>query len=63
MPTAWDGREAESRDGTVKTLFHTQDGKQVEAVLNRVTIESERWAHTAWPGRASAMSSWWRRAS
>jgi 23S rRNA (adenine2503-C2)-methyltransferase len=29
------GREAESRDGTVKTLFHTRDGKQVEAVLMR----------------------------
>src|SRR3954462_158584 len=26
-------REAESRDGTVKTLFHTQDGRSVEAVL------------------------------
>ena len=29
------GREAESRDGTVKTLFHTSDGKPVEAVLMR----------------------------
>src|SRR5205823_5004307 len=28
-------REAESRDGTVKTLFHTADGKSVEAVLMR----------------------------
>jgi 23S rRNA (adenine2503-C2)-methyltransferase len=27
--------ESESRDGTVKTLFHTQDGKSVEAVLMR----------------------------
>jgi 23S rRNA (adenine2503-C2)-methyltransferase len=27
--------EAESRDGTVKTLFHTTDGKSVEAVLMR----------------------------
>ena len=27
--------EAESRDGTVKTLFHTADGKSVEAVLMR----------------------------
>ena len=29
------GREAESRDRTVKTLFHTSDGKPVEAVLMR----------------------------
>jgi 23S rRNA (adenine2503-C2)-methyltransferase len=28
-------RQAESRDGTVKTLFHTADGKSVEAVLMR----------------------------
>ena len=28
-------REAQSRDGTVKTLFHTADGKSVEAVLMR----------------------------
>jgi 23S rRNA (adenine2503-C2)-methyltransferase len=28
-------REAESRDGTVKTLFRTADGKSVEAVLMR----------------------------
>jgi 23S rRNA (adenine2503-C2)-methyltransferase len=28
-------REAESRDGTVKTLFHTADGRPVEAVLMR----------------------------
>jgi 23S rRNA (adenine2503-C2)-methyltransferase len=27
--------QAESRDGTVKTLFHTADGKSVEAVLMR----------------------------
>jgi 23S rRNA (adenine2503-C2)-methyltransferase len=27
--------ESESRDGTVKTLFHTADGKSVEAVLMR----------------------------
>src|SRR6478752_254238 len=27
--------EAESKDGTVKTLFHTADGKSVEAVLMR----------------------------
>jgi 23S rRNA (adenine2503-C2)-methyltransferase len=27
--------QAESRDGTVKTLFHTQDGRPVEAVLMR----------------------------
>src|SRR6266511_579792 len=28
-------RQTESRDGTVKTLFHTADGKPVEAVLMR----------------------------
>ena len=28
-------RESESRDGTVKTLFHTADGRPVEAVLMR----------------------------
>ncbi len=27
--------ESESRDGTIKTLFHTRDGKSVEAVLMR----------------------------
>jgi 23S rRNA (adenine2503-C2)-methyltransferase len=27
--------QAESRDGTVKTLFHTHDGRPVEAVLMR----------------------------
>jgi 23S rRNA (adenine2503-C2)-methyltransferase len=28
-------RQAESRDGTIKTLFHTHDGRAVEAVLMR----------------------------
>jgi 23S rRNA (adenine2503-C2)-methyltransferase len=28
-------RQAESRDGTIKTLFHTHDGRPVEAVLMR----------------------------
>jgi 23S rRNA (adenine2503-C2)-methyltransferase len=28
-------REAQARDGTVKTLFHTHDGRPVEAVLMR----------------------------
>ncbi len=28
-------REAHARDGTVKTLFHTHDGRPVEAVLMR----------------------------
>ena len=27
--------QAESRDGTIKTLFHTQDGRPIEAVLMR----------------------------
>jgi 23S rRNA (adenine2503-C2)-methyltransferase len=29
------GAEAQSRDGTLKTLFHTRDGRAVEAVLMR----------------------------
>jgi 23S rRNA (adenine2503-C2)-methyltransferase len=29
------GKQAEARDGTVKTLFHTRDGHPVEAVLMR----------------------------
>ena len=28
-------RQAEARDGTVKALFHTHDGRSVEAVLMR----------------------------
>src|SRR6202008_1105142 len=28
-------REAHSADGTIKTLFHTRDGRSVEAVLMR----------------------------
>jgi 23S rRNA (adenine2503-C2)-methyltransferase len=54
-------REARSRDGTVKALFRTTDGRPVEAVLMRYRPDQTRAARQGEAGRQARRRPWERR--